>query len=72
MRRPRYITSRDSLQYQRAGLILIVSRQKKSLVHLNRISIKNYQMNIEGQEMETYQFFVVPIGNAKITEETEF
>ena len=29
-------------------------------------------MNIEGQEMETYQFFVVPIGNAKITEETEF
>ena len=29
-------------------------------------------MNIEGQEMETYQFFVVPTGNAKITEEPEF
>ena len=29
-------------------------------------------MNIEGQEMETYQFFLVPIGNAKITEEIDF
>ena len=24
-------------------------------------------MNIKGQEMKTYQLFVVPIGNAKIT-----
>ena len=29
-------------------------------------------MNIEGQEMETYQIFVVPMGNTKITEEIEF
>ena len=29
-------------------------------------------MNIEGQDMETDQLFVVPIGNAKITEEIEF
>ena len=29
-------------------------------------------MNIEGQEMERYQLFAVPIGNAKITEEIEF
>ena len=29
-------------------------------------------MNIEGQDTETYQIFVVPIGNAKITEEIEF
>ena len=25
-------------------------------------------MNIKGQEMKTYQFFVVTIGNTKITE----
>ena len=25
-------------------------------------------MNIQGQDMKTYLFFVVPIGNAKITE----
>ena len=29
-------------------------------------------MNIEGQEMETYKIFLVPISNAKITEEIEF
>ena len=29
-------------------------------------------MNIEGQDLETYQFFVVRIGNLKITEEIEF
>ena len=29
-------------------------------------------MNIEGQEMETYQLFVVLIGSAKILEEIEF
>ena len=29
-------------------------------------------MNIEGREMETYQFFVVVIDHAKITEEIEF
>ena len=28
-----------------------------------------YEINIEGQDMETYKFFVVPIGNNKITEE---
>ena len=31
-----------------------------------------YQMNIEIQEMGTYQVFVVTIGNEKITEETGF
>ena len=29
-------------------------------------------MNIEGQEMETYQIFVVPMVNEKNTEELEF
>ena len=29
-------------------------------------------MNTEGQEMETYQIFVVPMGNTKITEELDF
>ena len=29
-------------------------------------------MNIEGQNMETYQFFVDPMSNTKITEEIEF
>ena len=29
-------------------------------------------MNIEGQDMETYQFFVVPIGNAKTMEVIDF
>ena len=29
-------------------------------------------MNIEGKEMEMYQFFLVPIDNSEITEETEF
>ena len=29
-------------------------------------------MNIKVQEMETYQIFVVPMGNTKITEEIEF
>ena len=29
-------------------------------------------MNIEGQEMETYQIFVFPIGDANITEEVWF
>ena len=29
-------------------------------------------MNIEGQDIETYQLFSVLIGNAKITEEIEF
>ena len=29
-------------------------------------------MNIEGQEMETYQLFLVSMGNEKITEGTEF
>ena len=29
-------------------------------------------MNIEGQDMETYKIFVVPIDNANITEEIEF
>ena len=29
-------------------------------------------MNIEVQDMETYQFFVVPIVNLKITGELEF
>ena len=33
---------------------------------------KLYKMNIEGQEMETYQIFVVPMGNTKITEEIDF
>ena len=29
-------------------------------------------MNIEGQEIETYQIFVASMGNAKITEELDF
>ena len=29
--------------------------------------IKLYQMDIEGQEVETYQIFVVPVGNENIT-----
>ena len=29
-------------------------------------------MNIEGKDMETNQIFVVPMVNAKITEEIEF
>ena len=29
-------------------------------------------MNIKGQDMKTYQFFVVAIGNEKIIEEIEF
>ena len=33
---------------------------------------KPYHMNIEGREMETYKLFIVPIGNAEITEEIEF
>ena len=28
-------------------------------------------MNTEGQEMETYQIFVVPMGNTKVIEELE-
>ena len=28
-------------------------------------------MNTEGQDMETYQIFLVPMGNTKITEELE-
>ena len=42
------------------------------LVHVNQISIKNYQINIKGQEMKTYYFFVVPIGNTKSTEKDIF
>ena len=64
---PRHITYRDSLKYQQAGLILIMSGYKKSFLHLNWTSIKkSYKVNIEGQEMETYQIFVVPVGNTKI------
>ena len=29
--------------------------------------MKLYEMNIEGQDMETYQIFVLPIGNETIT-----
>ena len=29
-------------------------------------------MNIEGQKMETYKIFVVPMGNEKNTQEVEF
>ena len=29
-------------------------------------------MNIEGQEIVTYQIFVVPMSNAKISEDLEF
>ena len=34
--------------------------------------MKLYQMNIKGQEMKMYQLFAALIGNAKITEETDF
>ena len=30
-----------------------------------------YKMNTEGQEMETYQIFLFPMGNTKVTEELE-
>ena len=40
---------------------------------MNRVSIKKlYQTNIRGQEIKTYQLYVVPIGSAKITEKIEF
>ena len=40
---------------------------------MNRISIKQlYQRNIRFQETKKYKLFVVPIGNKKITEKTEF
>ena len=43
------------------------------MVHINQIYIKqNYQTNIKGQEIKTYQLYVVPIGNEKITETIEF
>ena len=29
-------------------------------------------MNIEGQDMEKYQIFLVPMGNTKITEKLDF
>ena len=35
---------------------------------MNRISKEKYHTNIRGQEKKTYPLFVVPIGNAKITE----
>ena len=31
-----------------------------------------FQISLKSQEMQTYQLFVVPIGNEKITEETDF
>ena len=37
---------------------------------MNQISIKTFENNIEGQEMEAYQLFVVPMGNTKSTEES--
>ena len=46
--------------------------RKKSCTR-NRISVSLfYIMNSECQEMGTYQIFVVPMGNAKITEELDF
>ena len=33
---------------------------------------KIYQVNIKVQDMKQYQLFIVPIGNAKITEIIEF
>ena len=29
-------------------------------------------MNIEGQDMETYQIYLIPMGKVKITEELKF
>ena len=40
---------------------------------MNRIlTINLYQKKIRVQEMKTYQLFVVPIGNEKITEKYGF
>ena len=39
---------------------------------MNQISIKNYQTNTRGDNTKTYQLFIVPIGNAKTTEEIQF
>ena len=32
---------------------------------------KLYKINIEGQQMETYQIFLFPVGNTRITEELD-
>ena len=39
---------------------------------MNLISIKKLHKNIRGHETKTYQLFVLPIGNAKITENIVF
>ena len=39
---------------------------------MDRSSIKLYQPNIEGQDMEKYKLFVVPIGNEKVKQKIEF
>ena len=61
--RSKNMTSRGSLQYQYAGLILIMSAYNKRLVHVKLVSIENLSINIKGHDMKPYQFFVVPIGN---------
>ena len=61
------MTSGVSLKYQNSGLVLIMNGWKKLLLHVNRSYINNiYQMNIEDQEMETYQLFLVLIDNEKL------
>ena len=57
-----------SLKYKSAGLILIMSSQRKRFAHVNLSYIKPYKTNIDGQEMATYQIFVVLMGNEKIKE----
>ena len=66
--RPINITSEGSLQDQNASLILIMSGQKKISTYEPELYKKLYQINIKVQEIKTYQFSIVPIGNAKITE----
>ena len=49
--------------------MLIMRGYKKDAGHVNWIFYKKlYQKYIRGNDMKTYQLFVVPIGNAKIIE----
>ena len=69
---PTNINSRGILQDERVGLILIMIGQKKIFfTHETDFYKQLYNINTEVQQMETYQIFVFPIGNTKITEELQ-
>ena len=66
-KRQKNITSKGNTQDQYDGSILIMSGWYKNSRHMNYIYIKLYQTDIRGHDMKTYQLFVVPIVNEKIT-----